>query len=74
MKYWYDQRYVCCETCHYFRDSIIDGRKACGEYGMAFSESKGIVDGVCARHKTEARWREDQQRDRIYNKQKRKTK
>lgn len=69
MKYWYDQRYKCCETCHHFRDSIIKGRKACGEYAMAFSEEKGIVDDECEKHRTEAEWQEDQRRIELLKKQ-----
>ena len=74
MKYWYDQRYKCCEACHHFRDSLIQGRKACGEYAMPFSEYKGIVDDVCEKYKTEQQWQEEQIRDEMLKKQARRKK
>ena len=47
MKYFIDQRYTCCDRCAHFRDSLIEGRKACNEHGCAFSPDKPIVDDTC---------------------------
>lgn len=74
MEHYYDQRFGCCEACHHFRDSIIEGRKACGAYGMAFTEEKGIVDGACGMFKTEAQWQEEQRRAELIRKQSRRRK
>lgn len=60
MKHYYDQRYSYCDTCHFFRESIIEGRYACGRYAMAFSPAKGIIDDNCEGHRTELQWDAEQ--------------
>ncbi len=70
MKPYYDQRYSCCETCHHFRDSRIEGRKACGEYAMTFTEEKGIADEGCPKYKTEAQWQIEKRMEEAKKKQK----
>ncbi len=73
MTHYYDQRYSCCERCHFFRDSIIGGRKACGEYAMAFDEGKGIADEKCGKFKTEAQWQAEKRMEELKKKQSKKT-
>jgi hypothetical protein len=69
MKHYYDQRYSCCETCHHFGDSRIEGRKGCGEYAMAFTEEKGIVNDRCPKYKTEAQWQMEKRMEEARKKQ-----
>lgn len=74
MKHYYDQRLLRCNTCHFLRDSIMKGRKACGSYAMAFTESKGIIDEECDEYRTEAQWQQEQAIAERLKKQKKKKK